>query len=782
MSSIKLLVFTIGLGSGIIVPTMPNLWLLGTVTILAVVFCFHKIAIYPSLFLLGLCLSLVRLQAQIDQQLPSALEGKDLRITLKITDLPEQFERSTRIVGQILEMENGNWTGTVRLSWYHAPQLQPGQVWQLVTRLRRPRGLSNPNGFDYHAWLLSQQIFATGYVKKSPQNNWLADDIKFSIAAMRFHLVDTLFANAEKLAHPQLLRALILGDRSNMTRRDWDVLQATGTIHLMAISGLHIGLIAAIGFLAGMFLMRAITLIVGTRPLLRLIAPLASIGLALVYALLAGFTIPTQRALVFTIAVNLAWLGFRRVDVYYLVALCALVVVLLDPFAFLAQGFWLSFAAVLLLIFLFAHRSARPTKLQAAVTGQLGLFVGMLIPLILLHLPVSVLSPFANLVAVPVVSLAVIPLLFAAVVAGIVSPCLTDLFLQGADFILHWLWLFLQKVGNPDLLVQFPSHTFPLAVVLGILALAMVLAPRGLPIKMFGLALLVLFLFPKSEQHDFQLTVLDVGQGLSVVVQTQNTTLLYDAGAYYSENFDVGANIVAPYLLSQGISELQGFFISHEDNDHAGGAAGILAKMPANLVLSASSQPALSELRQSAKTLQDCYRGKKWQFDELKVEAMWPLDPRVPRPGWGDSVNRTKTNNRSCTLLVTFGDISVLLPGDIESDVESALLKSGQLPDQVDILIAPHHGSNSSSTESFIDQIAPRFVVFSAGYKNRYRHPHPKVVKRYQNHGSSRYNTAHQGAVTFSLERDGQLRVQTHRNSRQRLWHSESAYFGNSLN
>ncbi len=776
MLTVRLFLFTLGAGSGVFLSSFPPTWTVALAAMLAVGSLLHRFTNPPALFVLGLCLSILHLADVVEKQLPFTLEGIDLPLTVRVVDLPESNSRSTRFIARIIEAPaNTSWSETIRLSWYHSrsdkvPQIEPGQVWRLTVRLKRPRGFSNPKGFDYHAWLLGNGIYATGYVRTKADYKLLSEPGGWRFSFLRYHLLQELFLKGRELYHGELLRALILGDRSGIEQRQWDVLQATGTIHLMAISGLHVGLVATLGFLLGGAMRRVIAVTTGSRLVLRLIPPAFSVGFAVLYAGLAGFSIPTQRALIFVVLVNLAGLLYRRVNLYHLLAVCALVIVLLDPFAFLSPGFWLSFGAVLVLFYLFSQRVGKVSRLRGALFSQAALFVGMIAPLCLLVLPVSLVGPLANLVAVPVVSLVIIPALFMAVLTSFASQVWALVVLGFADNVFHYLWWVLELFASHDAVWwHAPVHGW-IALPLGLLAAVLLLAPRGVPFRWAGAALLLLFLSsPGSRKEGLKLTVLDVGQGLAVVVETEEATLLYDTGARFSDNFDVGSRIISPYLIAHGSSRLDRIYVSHSDNDHAGGLSGVLANLQVDEVASGQRRVVLRQLRKRGEEtdnhlFSDCREGMQWTHGKLKVEALWPTDA-------GARVDMGETNNHSCVLLLRYGDWQILLPGDIEADVERALLSSARLPEAVDILVAPHHGSRSSSTTAFVSRVSPAHVVYSAGYKNRYRHPHPDVVERYRWQGSTGYNTAALGAVTFQLNPTGTLDVHYHRKTGRRLWY-----------
>lgn len=717
----------------------------------------------PACVLAGLAFGSWQLQQKSSAQLPAEFEQQVFDLRFQVVSIPNRSGRSQVFLAQVLELRCGGrcpqlMNGRLRLSWYQSPQtpsgwqtLGAGQIWQAQVKLRRPRGFVNPGGFDYHAWLLAQDVIATGYLTRAGE--YLGES--FSLAAERSAIESRL---AEQHASPyrRFWSALLIGEQAAIEQADWATLQATGTVHLLVISGLHISLVATWCFFLGALAARCAGLLHrgSNLWLMHCLPPVcASLGAAY-YAALAGFTIPTQRALVACLVLMLCRLFGLNFSAFTLLGMAALAVGLMEPFAWMSSGFWLSFLAVAVLFYSLGGRG-QVSAVGALVRAQMVLSVGLLLPLLALGQGTSLLSPIANLVAVPVVSVILTPLLLVAALCSGILPQVTQWLLPWMDWIFGYLWGFLEWVQARPVSLWWPAKPLsPVESGVAAMGVVLLLAPAGLQVRCLGAVWLCLALLPKPDaDYLLRLTVLEVGQGTAVVLETPGQTWLYDTGPQFSEDFDAGSRIIAPYLRSRGVKDLS-LMISHGDMDHAGGAAGIVSAFPIERLLYGEPLATLPGLGEP------CHRGQSWQQGPVNWRVLWPPDS-------------SKTgNNASCTLLLTLNPntepVRLLLPGDIDSRVEMQLLADLQAP--VDWVLAPHHGSNSSSSLVFVRQLAARHVVFSAGFNNRYGHPHPRVVQRWRQAGAELYNTATDGALVFTWRSSG-LEVERLRQSRRRLWH-----------
>ena len=709
-------------------------------------------------FSLGFCWAWFQAQTHFESALPRAWEGLDLSVTGRVLGPARRESRAWRFD---LRLESLTAPGgqvdarprRLRLTWYDAEaRPRAGERWTLRVRLKRPHGYANPGGFDYEGWLYGQGIHANGYVRSDTGNLRLAP--AGSLDGVRERLAMRLDRALAQARHASLIKALVLGERADMTPAQWRVLTATGTNHLLAISGLHVGLVAGLIYFLSHFVWRWLPGAPARMPAARAAAWPALLA-ALAYAALAGFAIPTQRALIMVGAVMAARYWPRRLAPATVLAWACLLVLLHDSSAVLAPGFWLSFAAVALIVYCMSARIGMRRAWRQLGRMQLLLGVG-LVPLLLLWFQrVSLAAPLANLFAVPWVSLLVVPpaLLGAALLDA--WPAAGESLLKLCDLALEAMWRPLEWLAAwPGAVLSLPAP--PAAVfALALVGVGMLLAPRGWPARWLGaLCLLPVLLYrPASPAHGaFEFTLLDVGQGLAAVVRTRNHVLLFDTGSRFRSGFNAGDAVVIPYLREYGIRAVDMLIASHGDNDHVGGLAAVRAAMPVARILSGEPGRVQAEA---------CERGMRWEWDGVSFQILHPLGAN----GAG--------NNRSCVLRVATRSGAVLLPGDIEIPAEQALLanvastgaKSATDPDAsldmnldtnlgADILVAPHHGSKTSSSAGFIDAVAPRYVLYAVGYRNRWNFPRPEVARRYTQRGIQALDSARHGAMEFEFPAD----------------------------
>lgn len=716
----------------------------------------------PAWFASGFLWTLFIAQHVLSSGIAAQFEGKNLLIEGQIANLPLKQERRVRFefdVHQALfQGKSIKAPKRIRLSWYgqSTPRLVPGETWQFMVRLKRPTGLMNPGGYDYEAWLFQQRIRAIGYVRKSELNHKTHTAQGYLVQRWRFWLKNRLQEVAGNSSQLGLFLALVIGDKSGISAEQWQGLQRTGTSHLMAISGLHIGLLAAMGFFLGQWIWRQTG-----RGMLLIAAPrigaICAIAAALLYAALAGFAIPTQRALIMVVVTMLALLRTQSSDPSQVLAKALFIVLLFDPLSVLSASFWLSFAAVAIIFYSSSGRLVSLPKWRQGIHLQLWISLGMF-PLVLFWFQqVSLVSPLVNLVVVPLVGLIVVPFALLSTFLIVLWPTL------GASIIELPLWLlkgfeWLISGFNQYSSFQWHSSTGMLEISLASIGLLILLAPRGFSGKYVGLVLLLpVLLGPKSEipPRSALFSLLDVGQGLSAVVQTRNHTLLFDTGVRLSPRFDMGQAVVLPYLRQRGIHQLDTVVISHADNDHRGGFQSVWQQIPVESVITS-----VPEILPPETSPASCQRGAQWRWDGVLFEILHP----------GEN-HPFKRNNASCVLKITAGDKSVLLTGDIEKSAERELVKSMHNKLDVDILVAAHHGSNTSSVTEFIDATSPDYVLYPTGYLNRYRFPARKVTQRYSEHGTRQLRTDSSGAISFMLSKDLDLKPRQYRLLSRRYWH-----------
>ncbi|MCZ4323544.1 DNA internalization-related competence protein ComEC/Rec2 [Pseudomonas anguilliseptica] len=704
-------------------PALPSLWLLTVLPVAGLMLLPFRS--YPiALFLFGFTWACVSAQWALDDRLARQLDARTLWLQGQVVGLPEVGEGVVRFQLEQVASRRDELPARLRLAWYDGPAVRAGETWRLAVRLKRPHGLVNPQAFDYEAWLLAQRIGATGTVKSGERIAPASGS-----GAWRDRLRQQLLATP---AHGRegALAALVLGDDSGLSTADWQVLQSTGTVHLMVISGQHIGLLAALlyGLVASLarwgFWPRS-------WPWLPCACALAFAG-ALAYGLLAGFEVPVQRACVMVGLVLLWRWRFRHLGVWLPLLVALLVVLLGEPLASLQPGFWLSFGAVMLLILIFSGRLGAWPWWSTLLRAQWAMAIGLLPLLLALGLPVSASGPLANLVAVPVVGLLVVPLALLGTLL-LPLPGVGTALLWIAGWVLDLLFSLLTQLALwlPAWLPSALPFWAWLLVVLGALVL---LLPAALPMRSLGGLLLLPLLFSPQQRPEYGLAevwMLDVGQGLAVLVRTQTHDLLYDAGPRFGE-FDTGERVVLPSLRALDVRALDLLLISHADNDHAGGAAAIQRGLSVGQVLSGEPDKLAPSLQAQA-----CVSGRQWQWDGVQFST-WH---------WGDAIDG---NQSSCVLHIEANGERLWLTGDIDSHAERALLNSGLvMPAQW--LLAPHHGSRSSSSAALLAKVRPTAALISRGAHNAFGHPHAEVVERYRALKARLYDTVEHGAVRIRL-------------------------------
>ncbi len=708
---------------------------------LSVVFAPLKI---PLWLLNGFLVALLQAHTILATGLPSALQGRDLLLEGVIDSLPEQKQYGQRFLFKVkravaADLEAAHLPRTIRLNWYRSDHhLEVGQGWRLLVRLKQPHGFMNPGGFDYEGWLFRHGIRATGYVRPSEQNRYLSREngIGYRLDRMRAGLAAEIDQALGKSRFKGMVQALAIGLRQDISTQQWDVLLKTGTNHLMAISGLHVGLVAGLAF----FLLRW-----GWSRSARLLqywpAPkvgaVAAILAALVYAALAGFSIPTQRALIMVVVFMLAVIcqRYRRPLDGLLLAL--LLVLALDPLAVMDAGFWLSFAAVAVILLGLGGRLGGQAGWWKWGRVHMVIALGLLPLTLLLFQKASLISPLANLIAVPLVSLLVVPLVLLGTLMLDAIPLLGRALLQLADGCLQLLWPVLGAMAELPAAQLHHAFVGPWVILPAALGTLWLLAPRGWPARWLGgvwLAVAFCMPHPRPAPGEARFTLLDVGQGLAAVVETRRRTLVFDTGPRFSDNFDAGRAVVLPYLISRGIKRIDTLIVSHGDNDHIGGAESLLNGMPVATILTGVPE------RLAEHGAARCQTGQQWRWDGVMFEMLHP-----GRRFSGDE------NNGSCVLKVSTAAGALLLTGDIEKRAETTLVKEQAAALQADVLVVPHHGSKTSSLPRFIRAVGPRWALFPVGYHNRYRLPRREIVERYNGYGAEPLASGLEGAISMRL-------------------------------
>jgi len=619
----------------------------------------------------------------------------------------------------------------MRVSWFGGPSIEPDERWQLRVKWRGVRGYQNPGGFDYEGFALANRIDGGGQVEfgrrlsAAPEIGW--DRLRFAIRE-RFEALG--------LRQPGILLAMVTGDAGLMDERDWALFRATGTVHLMVISGLHLTMVGAVGIALGRGLAR-----LRPRDLARRGAAVAGVASGVVcvtlYACLAGWGVAVLRAWIATIAVAALVALSRRSALPTSFVSVAAVVLTFDPLAPLQAGFWLSLVAVAVLLAFFTPRTRRGSALRSLVLAQIVMAVAMTPALLGTIGSVAWIGPIANLVAVPVLSIVVVPIDLVAALTLAAFGVGADM-LRIADVLTDWTVVYLRALASFGW-VGWQTDASPFAVWVSIGACLALLLP--LPMRHRALLLPCAFVpllpgAPPADDGHFRVSVFDVGQGLAVAIETSRHRLLYDAGPRYRSGFDLGRIVVVPALSSVSSDRLDAAALSHADMDHVGGFAAVADAFGYRALIGGDAVVGRVDLR-------PCVTGQGWQWDGVRF--------RVFR-----SPTAHNDNDRSCVLSIDDGASTVLLAGDVSWRSESALLDwlGGR---RIDVLVAAHHGSRTSSSAAFVRETEPQTVIFSAGYLNRFGHPHPDVVCRFRASGARSFATAYSGALVWSSERPGTI-------------------------
>lgn len=761
---------------------------------------------------LGYCYAAGRAESRLADALPAAWEDRDLRVTGVVDDLPHNGENGARFAFAIERVRTPGAVvpQRVSLAWFAPrakddavrpppPAVHAGERWTLTLRLKRPHGNVNPHGFDLEAWLLERNFRATGYVRDDPAN---AREAAFvarpgdHVERARERIRERIDAALADEPYRGVLAALAIGDQRAIPEGQWSVFNRTGITHLVSISGLHVTVFATLAGACALGVARrrtALTSRIPARKLATLFGAVAAGG----YVLLAGAEVPALRTLLMLlVAAAGLWLGRPgTAALVWLWSLCA--VLAWDPWAGLSPGFWLSFGAVGLLLYAGSGRlrgasasgwrARAATVLREAAHAQWVVTIGLVPGTLALFQQVSIASVLANAVAIPVVTLMVVPL----ALTGIVLPL--DLPWRLAHVVLEALMQWLERLAASPL-AAWTSHApdgWTLAIAIaGVLWL---FAPRGVPGRPLGMlcALPMLLLPPPGvPEGGARIVVLDVGQGLAVVVSTARHVLLYDAGPRFTDSVDAGGRIVTPFLRAAGIAKLDLLVVSHADTDHSGGALSVLKAVPVGSMMSSlpvghplvvamtgtksavmARSGAIANDRSTAESSAavataaiPCVAGDRWQWDGVAFEVLHPA-----RSAYSDAAR--KSNDLSCVLRIVSKGGSVLLTGDIEAASEHELLARDASALAADVLVVPHHGSRTSSTPAFIAAVSPRTAVVAAGYRNRFGHPRGEILAHYVRAGAGCPRTDLEGSITVLLVPGKPIATIAERDRGRRYWY-----------
>ncbi len=822
-----------------------------SVLLVVAVYCrfrmaFRQVIKALLLFFVGISWALFFAQHALQYRLPESLAAKTIKVQGKITGIPQHEKHAERFYLQVekfVPLHRSSFKlihppRKIQLSWYNSKKhpvraVHAGEVWQFMVRLKPPHGFFNPGGFDYEGWLFAHGVDARGYIRPASQgavwqNQRLHAASAFSVDALREKISRSIgqwlsstspagsqagfHANTQTAAMQGLVTALAVGERHNIQTQQWQDLLHTGTNHLMAISGLHIGLAYLFGYLFGRWLF---AMLLPSGWLQRLPAQYSGIvlglGVAVLYALLAGLSIPTQRALIMLVSFALATLlkrHFRSTDA---LGLALFLILVRDPLSVLSPGFWFSFIAVAVIFYTLTdhhavsfslagevdqpnYQQSHQQSLWQRLRGKIQLWIKLqwmitlaLFPLSLyLFQQSSLIAPVANLILVPYVSFLVVPFVLVALFFYPFLPGVSELAVQLAASLLQWIWPFIHGLADLPFawfsqggIAWWQMTPAMLAILVWLVPLRYMRMSGKIPPWSVRLMMVMLLSMPllvslirqtrmtTIAAGGFKLTVLDVGQGLASVIQTAHHTLVFDSGPKLGAHLDAGTAVVVPYLRGNGIHHLDELVISHGDSDHIGGAASIITAYATTRLMGQDLQT-LSATRKTA-----CNQRLHWDWDGVNFQFLSP--PYSPM-AVVSSIKRglhKRRNNHSCVLKIAAVGGSALFTGDIETVVEKRLLKTQASHLSADVLVVPHHGSKTSSSPAFIRAVHPQIAIVPAGYRNRYRLPNHKVIKRYLQAHSRLFETGLSGAVSMIFTPDkGLTAVDAYRQSHHHYWNA----------
>lgn len=748
-------------------PSPPGAWLLMCVAATAATAVWMRgVWRHVAIVSLGFLLAGMHASLAMQRQLPLAMEHRQFELVGTVIALPQHEARRTRFVFKVDDSDaqpealRGR---RIRLAWYdefglealpaNAPRLRiaAGSRWALSAKLRAPRALRNPGGVDGEKHALIERIVATGYVRNPEFARELARPR--GIDAGR-EAMSARIAAAIPQTSSRFIRALALGDTRALDDADWERLRASGLTHLIAISGFHVGLVA--GFFA--LSMRAVWWCwpsLGRRIPRSQVAVLAALFGAALYAALAGFALPTVRTVLMIAVVAAARCsrrGWRPADA---MSLAMIAILLFDPLSVLSAGFWLSFGGVAWLLWCLPQGGQHPVREFFAAQGVAT--VGLLPLTVVLFGQASLAGPFANLLAIPWWSLIVVPLSLIGTACESLHAGWGGPVWRLAAMAFDPSWSLFSMLGESPLALWWLPEPRWFALPLSLLVAFWCLLPRGVPGKPLALLLWLPLLWPDRQAPDHgevELIVLDVGQGLSVVVRTARHTLLYDMGPAIPDGFDAGERAVVPALHALGIRALETAVLSHADNDHAGGYASVADVF----AIRTRYAPEDSGLDAKIAGLRQCRAGHAWNWDGVRFRF---LHPPLHFP--------YLRNESSCILRIETAHGAALLTSDIGHVIERDLLRRDPASVRADVVLVAHHGSAGSSDPGFVAATGARWAPISAGYGNRFKHPKPEVVDLWRHQGAKTPLTAEAGAVRLRIGQGG-VEVQTERRRHRRLW------------
>jgi len=741
------------------------------------------------------------------QNFDTRLEGRTVLLQGFIDELPKVSETSIQFGFQVTHMEfphakknlesGQDFPRRVSLLYPAKDHLQvfkPGQYFELKVKLKEIRGLKNPHGFDLEQWMYIQNYDAQATIQKGSLKLLDAThhDFKTTFEVLRFQIRQKIQNSlGQDAQYAGVIAALVIGDQQMIHPDDWKVFAQTGIGHLISISGLHVTMLAGFGVWISLWLVKR-TRVIYWQPA-PYIASCIGFLTALMYTWLAGFQIPAQRT---TFMVGIAALGMylgRRLHTMDIWFWALFLVLTCNPWAVYAPGFWLSFGAVIAMIFALPHNQQQvididllfieklknslgeATRVQAVVTIAL-------IPLTLYWFyQISLISPIANAIAIPVVSFLVTPF---AMLGAFLPWFFGEVFLWLAHTIFSLLMFLIRPLAQWEWSSIIGAKPLGWHLLLSLIGVVICIRP-GILIeswksRIFGLMMCLTLFFPKEylpghiPYGEVEMTIWDIGQGNAVLIQTKSHSLLFDTGPMSFGKFDPGEKVIIPHLKAEGIRRIDQLVISHQDADHIGGLRHLLANFPIQSAMGSISpdHQAQQYFSKNNVFLEKCQAGQSWHWDGIDFYVWHPELEQNAKSQY----KSTKPNDMSCVIEVRHSHHSIWLTGDVEKSAERLIVER-MIEDQTHlqaiqrrnlILMAPHHGSKTSSTPNFLESLDPEFAFSQTGYKNRYQHPHPDIVKRYKDVEVDLLDTVNTGAQIWRTE-GAHFRIQKFRNKNQYL-------------
>jgi competence protein ComEC len=781
--------------------------------------CLGRALILLFAFLLSLAWSSWRAEVRLADKLSPEQENVVTRLSFLVNSLVQDQGDSLRFEAVVQAHDQ---TGVfppgiprhIQVVWRKpdpgqpTTEVRPGQVWRAALIFRKPRSALNPHGFDYEAHLFSRNIRAIGRVRGRPvllgEDSWRSMQVIVSLA--RQHLRTAMRKQVGEMTYGAVMIALAIGDQDSVQAKHWDIFNKTGITHLVSISGSHVTMLAAFGGLSMLWLWKRLRWrdrALGEIVPAKIMAAVAALAVAWLYCLLAGWGVPARRTFFMLLVSGLAMMTRLPMSPSSVLCLAAAVVTLIDPWSPISTGFWLSFAAVAILFYVGSQSQALHDEtlhfrqrcwiiLKESARLQWFITLAMLPALAFLFHQVSISSPFANAVAIPVVTFVVTPL---ALITAVIS-CISSLApLAGATAWLGHLafdWCMLPVTW----LANAPWSSLSVAampvwcLVLSLLGIGWALQPPGIPVRWVGWSLLLPALSWQPQrlpEGAWWLTALDVGQGGAILVGTHRHILLFDSGPRVGSS-DAGQRVIAPVLRALGFKNLDVLVVSHSDIDHAGGLPGLLKEVSVKRAFSSFNlEGHLSQAQQVLQVsssiprpeqMSACEAGYAWEWDGVTFRFLHPANEAENeryRSHESQMKKKSRSNAQSCVLHIQGSYHSALLPGDIGVKEENEILQrfdsgAAQHTAFADVVLVGHHGSNTSSSPLFVAQTRAQHAIAQVGYLNRFAHPTQDVERRWKAAQVQFWRTDHHGAMVVQSTQQG-LNVRAESLMRKRYWH-----------